>query len=127
MPNTTTLTLNDGTSDKTYNKTLSIAGSATFVDTSASTTAGQQLVVTSYSPRSTNRATTKLGWKMSLPYEQVLTSGDIVVDDIAIAELKITIPDSIPASERARVAALVQSMVADASFVTSVTGPESYF
>lgn len=126
MPNTNSLTLNDGSADKTYNKVLATGDTVMFSDSSASTSAGQSVVAVTYSPRSARRATTKVSVRVSVPYEQTV-DGEIVVKHTSLFSGTFTIPDSVPSSERERLIHLVKNQISDTSFIQVVSGPEAYF
>lgn len=126
MPNTTSMTINDGTADTTYSKTIAQGNSVTFVDSSAETVRGQPSISVSFDPRSSRRATTKVTARISVPYEQTI-DGEVLVKHTSLATVSFTIPESVPASERARLYSIVKNFLNDASMSSVISSPEAYY
>lgn len=126
MPSIAALTINDGSTDKTYSPVAKSGNVTTFRDSSAASAAGMPTLVVSYDTASASRKSDKLKLSLNVPYE-ITVDGAPVVEHIARAWTEVVLPSAVPSSECDRIAALIGNAVTHATIAAMIADREGLY
>lgn len=126
MPAIAALTINDGTANQTYTPVAKSGNMVTFVDTSASSSAGQAKLMANFFPATGTSAVDRVKFDLVCPYEETI-DGSPVVKHNSRAIVEIKLPTALPSGERVRVMNLLANALGIAGIQTCVTSPEAFY
>lgn len=99
MPSASSLTINDGTNNKTYVPVAVSPEKSLFVDRSSTTSAGNPKLVLGLSSATAQRPTNRVSYRFEMPVEYT-ADGITLVRDVPRAITDVVLPDAMTSAER---------------------------
>lgn len=123
MPNTSPITVNDGTADVVFSPDSVTGTHVLFANQSATSLEMRELL---HVDRPANGNTLRRSIRLNVPLERTNASGEVLIEQCS-AKVEFVFPASSTRAERDRLIALAQNAIQNSSLTASVANPEWFW